>query len=182
MYRAIGQRAPLRAHRRNRLGKKYGRGAAPRARRAGDRRGRARARGGRSRGPRGYAPSWRPSARACSTRAGALDRKALARIAFSDDAARRRLNAITHPRIARRTAERAAELARAGEPLGCYEAALLVENGVADMFRPLVVVSCPEAVQIERIRSRDESSRDGRAGAHRARRSRSRRRSPRRTS
>lgn len=91
--------------------------------------------------------------------AGALDRKALARIAFSDDAARRRLNAITHPRIARRTAERAAELARAGEPLGCYEAALLVENGVADMFRPLVVVSCPAAVQIDRIRSRDESSR-----------------------
>jgi dephospho-CoA kinase len=91
--------------------------------------------------------------------AGALDRKALARIAFSDDTARRRLNAITHPRIAQRTAERADELGRVGEPLACYEAALLVENGVADMFRPLVVVSCPEAVQIERIRSRDESSR-----------------------
>jgi dephospho-CoA kinase len=91
--------------------------------------------------------------------AGALDRKALARIVFSDDASRRRLNAITHPRIARRTAERAAELERDGEQLGCYEAALLVENGVADMFRPLVVVSCPEAVQIDRIQSRDESSR-----------------------
>jgi dephospho-CoA kinase len=90
---------------------------------------------------------------------GALDRKALARVAFSDEVARRRLNAITHPRIAQRTAERADELGRAGEPLACYEAALLVENGVADMFRPLIVVSCPEAVQIERIQSRDESSR-----------------------
>jgi dephospho-CoA kinase len=93
-------------------------------------------------------------------RAGTLDRKALARIAFSDDAARRRLNAITHPRIAQRTAERADELGRAGERLCCYEAALLIENGVAGMFRPLVVVSCPEAVQIDRIRSRDESSRE----------------------
>jgi dephospho-CoA kinase len=91
---------------------------------------------------------------------GALDRKALARIAFSDDGARRRLNAITHPRIGQRTAERADALARAGELLGCYEAALLVENGIADMFRPLVVVSCPEAVQIERIRARDDASRD----------------------
>ena len=79
---------------------------------------------------------------------------------FSDDAARRRLNAITHPRIGQRTAERADELRRAGEPLGCYEAALLVENGVADMFRPLVVVSCPEAVQIERVRARDDASRE----------------------
>jgi dephospho-CoA kinase len=92
--------------------------------------------------------------------AGALDRKGLARIVFSDDGARRRLNAITHPRIGQRTADLADELRRAGEPLGCYEAALLVENGVADMFRPLVVVSCPDAVQIERIVARDEASRE----------------------
>jgi dephospho-CoA kinase len=91
---------------------------------------------------------------------GALDRKALARIVFGDAGARRRLNAITHPKIGQRTAALAEDLARAGEPLGCYEAALLVENGVVDMFRPLVVVSCPEAVQIERVRSRDEASRD----------------------
>jgi dephospho-CoA kinase len=91
---------------------------------------------------------------------GALDRKALGRIVFSDVEARRRLNAITHPRIGQRTAELADELARAGEPLACYEAALLVENGVADMFRPLVVVSCPPSVQIERVRARDDASRD----------------------
>jgi dephospho-CoA kinase len=89
---------------------------------------------------------------------GALDRKALARIAFSE-AARRRLNAITHPRIGQRSAELADALGRAGEPLCCYEAALLVENGIADMFRPLVVVSCPESVQIERVRARDDASR-----------------------
>ncbi len=85
---------------------------------------------------------------------GTLDRKALARIVFSDAAALRSLNAITHPLIAARAAERAAELARSGEPLGCYEAALLVENGVADAFRPLVVCSCADDVQAERVRAR----------------------------
>jgi len=89
---------------------------------------------------------------------GALDRKALARVAFSNDGARKRLNAITHPLIAQRTAARAAELAASGEPLVCYEAALLVENGVADAFRPLVVVACPEDVQLARLRSRDGAS------------------------
>jgi dephospho-CoA kinase len=90
--------------------------------------------------------------------AGALDRKALARIAFADEAARSKLNAVTHPRIAALTMERSAALARAGEPLACYEAALIVENGAADVFRPLVVVACPEEVQIARVRARDAAS------------------------
>jgi dephospho-CoA kinase len=86
---------------------------------------------------------------------GTLDRKALAAIVFKDEAQRRRLNAITHPRIAARTAACSAELAARGEAIACYEAALIVENGVADMFRPLVVVSAPEAVQIARAVARD---------------------------
>jgi len=89
---------------------------------------------------------------------GALDRKALARVAFADDAARAKLNAITHPRIAALTVERSSDLARAGEPLACYEAALIIENGAADAFRPLVVVACPPDVQLARIRSRDAAS------------------------
>ncbi len=91
---------------------------------------------------------------------GALDRKGLARVAFADDAARKLLNAITHPRIAALTAERAEEVRRAGEPLACYEAALLVENGIADAFRPLVVVACPEDVQLQRVQQRDSASRE----------------------
>jgi dephospho-CoA kinase len=89
---------------------------------------------------------------------GGLDRAAVARIAFADDAARRILNAITHPRITRLSMERAAALAATGEPLACYEAALIVENGVADAFRPLVVVSCPEDVQLARILGRDRAT------------------------
>jgi dephospho-CoA kinase len=88
---------------------------------------------------------------------GALDRKALARAAFSDEAAIQRLNALTHPRIASLMLERASALASRGEPLACFEAALLVENGTADQFRPLVVVACSPEVQLERIRARDPS-------------------------
>jgi dephospho-CoA kinase len=89
---------------------------------------------------------------------GSLDRKALGRLVFSDAEARKRLNAITHPLIYQRTAERSAELSSRGEPLACYEAALIVENGLADAFRPLVVVSCPEATQLARVLARDGGS------------------------
>lgn len=87
--------------------------------------------------------------------AGALDRKRVAEVVFRDGAARAKLNAIVHPRIGALTALRTSELDARGEPLACYEAALLVENGVADMFRPLVVVSAPEALQIARAVLRD---------------------------
>lgn len=86
---------------------------------------------------------------------GSLDRAALAEIVFGDAAKRRTLNGILHPRIGALTAERAAELEARGEPLACYEAALLVENGLADAFRPLVVVAVPEETQIARAMARD---------------------------
>ncbi|WP_437900780.1 dephospho-CoA kinase [Sorangium sp. So ce124] len=86
---------------------------------------------------------------------GSLDRARVAAVVFADPDKRRQLNAIVHPRITALTLERAAELQAQGEPLACYEAALLVENGVADAFRPLVVVAVPEAVQIARAMARD---------------------------
>ena len=89
---------------------------------------------------------------------GTLDRSALARIVFSSEEARNRLNAILHPRIRRRVEELAGALSAAGEPLGCYEAALIIESGAADRFRPLVVVACPEDVQIARVRARGAAS------------------------
>jgi dephospho-CoA kinase len=91
---------------------------------------------------------------------GALDRKGLGRLVFGDASARARLNAIVHPRIAELTVDRAAWLASAGEPLSCYEAALLVENGLADAFRPLVVCSCPEDLQLSRLLARGDLSAD----------------------
>ena len=89
---------------------------------------------------------------------GSLDRKAVGDLVFADDTKRRRLNALLHPRITALTLSRSAELGAKGEPLACYEAALLVENGVADAFRPLVVVCATEDVQIARAMARDGST------------------------
>jgi dephospho-CoA kinase len=86
---------------------------------------------------------------------GTLDRKAMAAVVFHDPEKRARLNAITHPKIAVMSAQCASELKARGEPLACYEAALLVENGLAAAFSPLIVVACPEATQVARVRARD---------------------------
>jgi dephospho-CoA kinase len=87
---------------------------------------------------------------------GSLDRKKLGAEVFGDATKLERLNAIMHPRIAALSAKKTAELAARGEPLACYEAALLVENGLADAFRPLVVVAAPLEAQIARARARDD--------------------------
>ena len=89
---------------------------------------------------------------------GALDRKKLAAEVFADDGKRKTLNGIVHPVVTMLTFKRAAELRDEGRVLACYEAALIVENGVADAFRPLVVVAAPEDVQIARACARDGAS------------------------
>jgi dephospho-CoA kinase len=86
---------------------------------------------------------------------GHLDRAALAARVFGDPQARTRLNGILHPRIRDRFAERRAELDQAGEPLACYEAPLLVEVGLAESLRPLVVVALDEELQLARVMARD---------------------------
>lgn len=83
---------------------------------------------------------------------GTLDRKALAAVAFASREAQARLNGITHPRIAIETQRR---LAAIEGPIACYDAALLVENGLADAFRPLVVVTAPPELQRARMVERD---------------------------
>jgi dephospho-CoA kinase len=89
---------------------------------------------------------------------GALDRKRLGQRVFADPEARKRLESITHPRIHALMLERARDLARAGEPLACYEAPLLVEVGLTEKLRPLVVVRADEDAQVERAARRDRIS------------------------
>jgi dephospho-CoA kinase len=86
---------------------------------------------------------------------GALDRAALGARVFADADARRRLEAITHPRIAAESGRRLAGALAGGAPYALYEAALLVENGAYKMFPALVVVTAPEDVQRARIAARD---------------------------
>jgi dephospho-CoA kinase len=86
---------------------------------------------------------------------GTLDRKRLGALVFADADKRRRLNAITHPRIGAATQSRLAELRAAGAPLAVYEAALIVENGLHRAFDGLIVVFCGEAQQLARLVGRD---------------------------
>ncbi len=91
---------------------------------------------------------------------GSLDRKKVAGLVFGDDAKRTALNAIVHPRVSTLTFKAASKLRDEGEALVCYEAALIVENNLADMFRPLIVVSAPEDVQVARAMKRDGATAD----------------------
>lgn len=89
---------------------------------------------------------------------GHLDRARLAAVVFDDAEKRARLNQITHPRVRELSVQRVSECGARGEPLCCYEVPLLVESGMADALRPLVVVSVPVEVQVARTCARDGMS------------------------
>lgn len=87
--------------------------------------------------------------------AGRLDRRALRNVVFADPQARRALEAITHPAI-RAELER-----RSREAGGAYQILvipLLVENGRRISTDRVVVVDCPESLQLQRVMSRDGST------------------------
>lgn len=86
---------------------------------------------------------------------GALDRKALGARVFGSEESRRKLESLLHPRIHALMLAWKAELEAQGVPIACYEAPLLVEVGLADVLRPLVVVSAPLEEQVRRATERD---------------------------
>jgi dephospho-CoA kinase len=90
---------------------------------------------------------------------GSLDRRALRNVVFSDPQARRDLEAITHPAIRELMDRRSRE---ADGPYQILAIPLLVEGGAR---RPgidrVLVVDCPEELQVRRVMLRDRSSEDG---------------------
>ena len=88
---------------------------------------------------------------------GTLDRKKLAGLMFGNADVLKKVNKIVHPRVAMATSAHLLALTEKGHKLACYEATLLVENGVADAFRPLVVVTAPLDVRVARAMSRDNA-------------------------
>jgi dephospho-CoA kinase len=90
---------------------------------------------------------------------GALDRKALGAIVFADPAARRRLEAITHPAIREAMVAETARLAAAGHDLAFYDAPLLFEVGLDRAMALVVVVDAPREAQLRRLGARDGLSR-----------------------
>jgi len=80
---------------------------------------------------------------------GSLDRPALGRMVFGDDAARSRLESIVHPRVRARSAELIA--AAPPDAVVVNDVPLLVEAGYRDRFQLVVVVQAPLEVRIERL-------------------------------
>ncbi|WP_428983156.1 dephospho-CoA kinase [Phytohabitans maris] len=80
---------------------------------------------------------------------GALDRPALGARVFGDDAARRRLEGIIHPRVRGRTAELVA--AAAPDAIVVNDVPLLVEVGLAATFHLVIVVDAAEPTRVERL-------------------------------
>jgi dephospho-CoA kinase len=89
------------------------------------------------------------------TEDGALDREKVAARVFREPDARKVLQAITHPRIAVRSAELLAELSATDSPYVVYDAPLLVEVGAHKGLDALIVVAAERATQIARAVARD---------------------------
>ncbi|HXE41063.1 MAG TPA: dephospho-CoA kinase [Azonexus sp.] len=87
---------------------------------------------------------------------GALDRNAMRQLVFADPAARGKLEAILHPLIRRLSDERCRA---AASPYVILAVPLLVESGAyRERCNRIVVVDCPESLQIQRVMARNGMS------------------------
>lgn len=86
------------------------------------------------------------------TPSGELNRPALRSLVFADDAKRHKLDAILHPLILTRTLAKLAELEA---PYALVAVPLLVETSFGELVDRILVVDCPESLQLERLIKRD---------------------------
>ena len=89
---------------------------------------------------------------------GSLNRKALGRIVFSDDEKLIQLNKLTHPVIRQKVSDEIEEYKSQNEEIVILDAALLVESDYLNFIDKLLVVTCKENIQRERIIARDNCS------------------------
>ena len=85
---------------------------------------------------------------------GALNRKELGRIVFSDASARADLEAIVHPRVYRQIDQWFADLP-SGTRVALADIPLLFETGHEHDFERVVVCACDPGEQLRRLASRD---------------------------
>ena len=92
------------------------------------------------------------------TETGELDRPKVGALVFADEDARRRLEAIIHPRVRARGAELEAQAGP--EALVVHDIPLLAETGQADAFDAVLVVDVPVEVQLDRMVTQRGMSRE----------------------
>lgn len=82
---------------------------------------------------------------------GTLNRQSLGRLVFGNPDKLKKLETILHPLIQAETQRRRKELELRGESLAIYDIPLLFETNAQDQFDLVVVVSCSEDQQKERL-------------------------------
>ncbi len=91
---------------------------------------------------------------------GALDRKQLRAIIFSDPTARSDLESILHPLIRDLTNTRLNALDKQQTPYAVVVIPLLVETGQRERYDHIVIVDVEPEIQIKRLMARDNSSKE----------------------
>ncbi len=86
---------------------------------------------------------------------GSLDRGRLGQIVFSDPKARRRLEAIVHPRVAALSRQEIEAARRRGAELIVYDVPLLFETGRQREVQASILVWVDPATQLQRLCRRD---------------------------
>jgi dephospho-CoA kinase len=84
-----------------------------------------------------------------------LDRRKLRKIVFDYPEARKKLEAIIHPRVRALAEKKISELAAAGSSIIVYEVPLLFENQIHLWLRPVILVACDIEAQKQRLLERD---------------------------
>ena len=89
---------------------------------------------------------------------GGLNREAVAKLVFSDSAARQQLESILHPRIRKLWQEHASQWRLQDRTLGVVVIPLLFETGADSDLDATICVACSETSQLDRLRSRGWSA------------------------
>jgi dephospho-CoA kinase len=92
---------------------------------------------------------------------GSIDRAKLGAIVFADEARRKRLNQIVHPRVIEEQDRLLREVeASTPDGIAVMDAALIIESGGYKRFDKLIVAFCDRETQIERLMRRNGITRD----------------------
>ena len=86
---------------------------------------------------------------------GSIDRAKLGAIVFADEARRKRLNEIVHPRVIEEQDRLLRDVERSNpDSIAVMDAALIIESGGYKRFDKLIVAFCDREIQIERLMRR----------------------------
>ena len=89
---------------------------------------------------------------------GVLDRKTLAKIVFNDKGSLDTLNSIVHPET--RDCMYGSIIENMKEDVFFVESAIMFESGLSDLMDYVITITAPKEIRIQRIISRDNTTKD----------------------